>query len=170
LVTWKIHEAGELAQRVADVRPPRHWRWYVGLGVTALLAAVVVPRMIGQWPLWLAKHRGEGARLVGADLSDADLSGVSLKRANLRRAILAKARCFDTDFRHADLERADLKDALLEGADLRGARLQGARLAGAVYDAHTRWPAGFRPRKHGAVNAHNWSEAIWRSFGRPPRR
>jgi uncharacterized protein YjbI with pentapeptide repeats len=60
------------------------------------------------------------------------------------------------DLRYADLRGADLTETELNQADLRGtnlagAKLDGAKLAGAVYDRHTRWPAGFDPRKHGAV-------------------
>jgi uncharacterized protein YjbI with pentapeptide repeats len=41
--------------------------------------------------------------------------------------------------------------ATLMEANLTGADLTGARMHGAYYDAHTRFPAGFDPRAHGAV-------------------
>jgi uncharacterized protein YjbI with pentapeptide repeats len=52
--------------------------------------------------------------------------------------------------RRAGMEGADLTRADLRGADLTGADL-GADLGDARYDANTRWPAGFDPRKHGAI-------------------
>jgi hypothetical protein len=36
-------------------------------------------------------------------------------------------------------------------ADLRNANLRRTDLTGALYDAHTRWPSGFDPQRHGAV-------------------
>jgi hypothetical protein len=54
------------------------------------------------------------------------------------------------DLVDAFLSYADLSDTDLRGVDLRGADLEGAFLLGAIYDANTRWPEGFDPRKHGA--------------------
>ena len=67
--------------------------------------------------------------------------------------------------RDADLSGANLHSANMGGADLRGADLTGANLGGAIYtmrgwvstlrgaryDARTRWPKRFDPRKAGAT-------------------
>jgi hypothetical protein len=86
--------------------------------------------------------RLEGSTLAAANLRHADLSGAVLAGANLSGADLSGA-----DFAGADLTRADLV-----GAVLFGAQLKGARLAGAFFDARTRWPEGFNPRRHGCVH------------------
>jgi hypothetical protein len=94
-----------------------------------------------------------------ADLREADLSGANLQGAHLWCARLHRAILRGADLRRADLKAeltgADLRAALLQGADLtyadlRGANLAGADLTGACYNAQTRWPAGFDPRRHGA--------------------
>lgn len=66
-----------------------------------------------------------------------------LRGACLVAADLSRARLCD-----ADLTHADLREGRLLGANLTSARLRGAR-----YDAATRWPPGFNPRRHGAVKA-----------------
>jgi hypothetical protein len=87
---------------------------------------------------------GQSLDLRGQDLDGADLRGVRLRGADLRRASL----------RNANLERASLCDCRLEGADLRGAAMgvgrRRVRLKGAVFDADTRWSAGFNPTCWGA--------------------
>jgi uncharacterized protein YjbI with pentapeptide repeats len=60
------------------------------------------------------------------------------------------------DLSHADLTlaslgNANLRGANLCGADFNGAWLPGTNLTGARYDATTRWPAGFRPERRGAI-------------------
>jgi hypothetical protein len=55
------------------------------------------------------------------------------------------------DLAGAFLVNTDLSDSDLRGVDLSGADLENACLRGALYDAHTRWPAGFDPTRHGAV-------------------
>src|SRR5262249_45618202 len=50
-----------------------------------------------------------------------------------------------------DLAGADLRGALLLQADLLTARLEAANLSEAQYDRETRWPSGFDPRAHGAL-------------------
>jgi hypothetical protein len=134
----------------------------------AVVLAVIVLAGIGRLfmrlrPIWLAKYHGEGADLHGALLLGAPLAGANLQFADLRNA----------DLRGADLQGAFLGGALLEGADLRGAQLHGVTLCpaypdvkaarlnkylsgwlkSAYYDAHTRWPAGFDPKRHGAMKA-----------------
>ena len=59
-------------------------------------------------------------------------------------AILRDAQ-LGADLRDADLRSADVTGAEI-GDDLRGAKWQDAR-----YNATTRWPQGFDPRKHGAI-------------------
>lgn len=81
------------------------------------------------------------ANLAGANLEGARLAGADLRGADLRRAILVGA-----DLRLALLVGADLRGAVLS-ADLRDARLDGAALADARWDATTRWPPGFDPRR-----------------------
>jgi len=127
---------------------------------------------------WLGYSSFWGADLTDANLTGAKLNharlwyvraaGVNLTRANLENALLHAAdlrgaRLHDADLKNARLDDlgkqvsahqragADLRDADLTGADLRGAALQGAILSGALYDASTRWPAGFNPVKHGAI-------------------
>ena len=51
-----------------------------------------------------------------------------------------------------DLHQVDLRGADLTGADLTGADLQGVYLKRAVYDTETRWPVGFDPDAHGAID------------------
>jgi hypothetical protein len=92
-----------------------------------------------------------GHNLVGRDLEAANLSGAVLRNANLRGEDLAGADLTGADLRGAILQRTTLGEADLRRADLRGANLTGADLKGAHYDAFTRWPAGFDPRRHGAV-------------------
>jgi uncharacterized protein YjbI with pentapeptide repeats len=106
------------------------------------------------------------APLAGAQLFEADLHGANLCGANLRGA---------------DLTHACLNGATLAGADLRGVcfddtpmgltyvdfllldkvtgrwrsvppvTLMNVDLRGARYDRTTRWPAGFDPKRHGAI-------------------
>jgi hypothetical protein len=128
-----------------------------------------------------------GANFTGAELSHASLSWhTNATRANLTRADLRDAwmpiACLkgaslrDADLRNAHLsdpndlswagKGADLRDADLTGADLRGASLHGAILSGARYDARTRWPPGFDPKRRGAKlikpsTAHQDSLPVW---------
>jgi hypothetical protein len=58
----------------------------------------------------------------------------------------------DADLTEARLNvTGGIEPVNLTGADLTGANLTGADLTGACYDAHTRWPTGFDPQRHGAV-------------------
>jgi uncharacterized protein YjbI with pentapeptide repeats len=97
-----------------------------------------------------------GARLVGADLTGAHLMAANLTGGFLSDATFNRAHADSATFRQADLRRArfrgaDLHNANFCGADLTDADLSGARLKYAHYDAHTRWPQGFDPQRHGAV-------------------
>jgi hypothetical protein len=107
-----------------------------------------------------------GADLTGAHLSYADLTGADLGSADLKGCSLTGA-CL----RGADLQFARLSEADLCGADLRGVDFgHGGKwvdsagvavddtdpadawfLSGARYNAHTRWPEGFNPQRHGMV-------------------
>jgi hypothetical protein len=71
--------------------------------------------------------------------------------ADLRQADLRGARLEGADLANADLTGANARGALLASANLTGARLAGADLNGARCDRRTRWPPGFDPRQHGAV-------------------
>src|SRR5439155_7524193 len=80
----------------------------------------------------------------------------------------------NADLTGADLRGASLRNADLTGADLRGASLHGAILTGARYDARTRWPPGFDPKRHGAKlvkpsTAHQDSLPAW-TLSKPPMR
>jgi uncharacterized protein YjbI with pentapeptide repeats len=112
-----------------------------------------------------------GSHLNGSQLQNAWLAGADLNHANLQGADLGGAilfggqtlrvlgaRLIRTDPLVVKVKRTDLRGADLRGTNLQGARLntQGARfsgalLIGAIYDAHTRWPKGFDPLKHGAI-------------------
>jgi hypothetical protein len=72
----------------------------------------------------------------------AKLHPLALRGQDLRRE----------DLSGACLVNTDLSDTDLRGADLSGADLENACLRGALYDGQTRWPAGFDPKRHGAVN------------------
>ncbi len=134
--------------------------------VIAVLLAVVVlggVALLGVQlkPYWVAKYRGNGANLdgavlifpplPGADLMGASLSGANLDSVDLRHANLSLTTLSDASLRGADLSRADLSNANADGSDLRRADLTRVTLTGALYDASTRWPAGFDPIKHGMV-------------------
>jgi pentapeptide repeat protein len=106
--------------------PRRRAGWAIGslgLGTAVLLTPY--------WPYAVARFHGHSAHLRRADLARADL------------------RC--VDLRGADLRDAEMRGASLFGADLTGADLAGADLTGAAYAGETRWPAGFFPEAHGAV-------------------
>lgn len=98
------------------------------------------------------------ARCSAATFDRAVMSEVQMDGATARGASFVSASLIAADLRRADLTGADLRDADLRLADLRGAiltdaRLEGARLEGAIFDAATRWPAAFDPRKQGARTA-----------------
>jgi hypothetical protein len=139
--------------------------WCIGVTLVGVVLVLNRPLLARVWTHWCATHRGEGANLQGANFVGADLARANLKKANLRGACLVRAQCFDANLRGADLRDANLRDALLAGADLRWAQLSGARLQGAVYDKSTRWPQGFNPKKHGAMQT-NWDARLWQAFGR----
>jgi pentapeptide repeat protein len=86
------------------------------------------------------------AYLVDSDLYDANLDGADLEGADLTGADLRRAR-----MQEANLWGATLRNAKLQGAVLTGANLYLALLKGARYDRHTQWPAGFDPKKRGAI-------------------
>jgi uncharacterized protein YjbI with pentapeptide repeats len=102
-----------------------------------------------------------GTNLPGAQLQDADLRGAKLPFARLKGADLAGADLrgailteitgasyqFDApEYLPQPIQQSDLYRIMLDAVDFAGVKLTGAR-----YDVHTRWPAGFDPRQHGAV-------------------
>jgi hypothetical protein len=102
-------------------------------------------------------HPGQvGSASGGVDTAAVDLSGARLSGTTLRGARLSKVILKGADLTHADLSRAVLNGAVLQGAKLQGANLTAADLTGAelkdaLYDAQTRWPTGFDPQQHGAL-------------------
>jgi uncharacterized protein YjbI with pentapeptide repeats len=74
-------------------------------------------------------------------LTNADLQFAQFRQANLAGANLA----------HTALQFAQFSRANLAGANLQGAQFFFTNLTDARYDARTRWPATFNPRKHGAI-------------------
>jgi uncharacterized protein YjbI with pentapeptide repeats len=88
---------------------------------------------------------------AGADLHGVDMRGARLYYVNLAGAILSGTELHGADLRGTILKQADLQSANLCGAVLRHTDLTGEKLTGARYDARTRWPTGFDPLRHGAV-------------------
>jgi uncharacterized protein YjbI with pentapeptide repeats len=109
----------------------------------------------------LTGARLDGADMLGAGLVGADLSRASLRQADMKKTSLIRARLTgadldganltDADLTQADLRHARLTGANLRGADFTGAKLAGASLRGAFFSRETRWPAGFNPAAHGAL-------------------
>lgn len=86
-----------------------------------------------------------------ARLGNAELIGADLTHSNLREADLSSACLLRANLMNADLRKADLSFANLEDADLRGAHLDGVSLQMTRFNRNTRWPRGFEPEAHGAV-------------------
>jgi hypothetical protein len=128
------------------------------LGQPWVIVAVVILLGCVQLAAQLKTYRLEKKRGIQTDMRSVVLprdpqQGPQLRGAKLRRAVLVHATLRGADLRGADLIGADLRGADLSGADLTGARLADANLTGACYNSHTRWPAGFDPRQHGAMPA-----------------
>ena len=103
------------------------------LTAVGILFAVLMARPLLAQIRRLPKPTGAASRgqfLESRALRGRDLRGVDLTNARLRYA--------------------DMSDTDLRGVDLTGADLEGAFLTNALYDANTRWPDGFNPRKRGA--------------------
>jgi hypothetical protein len=105
------------------------------------------------------------ADLTGADMREAEGAKTSLPNAILVRADLTGAILGGADLSGANLTGASLRSANLLGADLTGADLSQATLIGARYDAHTRWPAGFDPRRHGQCSSSRGARGMAGSVG-----
>jgi len=125
------------------------------------------------WVGWHFVHsKLRGADLRGAELGAAVFRDVDLRGAVLRNAVagamtthgasFAGSDLTDINFRCADLFDADFSKAKLAGASLNGANLTSTRgldtvdldevdMRLALYAAATPFPAGFDPRKRGAV-------------------
>ncbi len=84
--------------------------------------------------------------LRGAEFWDACLEWTDFFGANL-----AGAKFWGANLSNAKLERAHLAGANLMRAKLDGASLKDADVTGAIFDRDTAWPAGFDPRRRGAV-------------------
>ena len=141
-------EAASMRNRVA---------WGLSLVLAGLVLLGAVP-LVG--PYWVARFRGDHAKLQAAMLThaplrDTRLTGADLQGANLDDADLTGADLNDADLRRARLLGARLARAQLTGAWLQEADLRGADLTGALYDSRTHWPAGFDPVKDGAIGV-NW--------------
>ena len=111
-------------------------------------SASAAPIDVTSGELAYARLAGEtlsGLSLRGADLNHADLRRADLTNTDLRGADLSYANLRGADLTGADIRRADLTTADLRGADFTNANLQGADLTDALWDNHTRWPAGFTP-------------------------
>ena len=125
--------------------------WWLGvvLATTMLVACGLLAVQLRVY--WITKKQHSQPELLGVVIPGSPDKGPQLRTARLRRARLSGHALRNADLRGADLREADLSRADLAGADLTGAKLAGARLEGAHYDSHTRWPAGFDPRQHGAM-------------------
>jgi uncharacterized protein YjbI with pentapeptide repeats len=114
-----------------------------------------------------------------ADLTGADLRSADLSRAELTKAILADADLSNATLDHviapgADCQRASFRSADLSwatfhiapkgsvrsnfcGADLTGAIFnQHNGPSGALYDKHTRFPVGFKPKLYKMKKVGGW--------------
>ena len=133
--------------------------------------------------LWMWSSSLRGTRLTGANLHQADLSHSDLAGADLRHCILSGATlrrvrldgadirdadltdanlqatvAMGTDFRGADLSNAYFGGCVLMGADLRDTTVDGATFAWAIYNAETKWPAGFDVSAHEDLTF--WDESL----------
>jgi hypothetical protein len=86
--------------------------------------------------------------LRGLEFYNARLQWTDFYGANLEKAVL-----WGAVLHHAKLDKAYLAGANLRGAKLEHASLEGADVTGAIFDAKTRWPAGFDAHARGAVMA-----------------
>jgi uncharacterized protein YjbI with pentapeptide repeats len=94
---------------------------------------------------------GSADELAPPDLSGARLSGAQLHAVKLPRAILKGVDLTNADLTNAVLTGANLQNAKLQGAVLTGVDLTNADLTQALYDARTRWPDGYDPQAHRAL-------------------
>jgi uncharacterized protein YjbI with pentapeptide repeats len=103
----------------------------------------------------LSMCKFSGSDFEGADLTDSSLGQVSATLCNFNSANLSGANMWKGDFRGstmvgATLSQADLRQARLDGVDLSGATLD-AEDVQAIYDAATKWPAGFDAKRAGCI-------------------
>lgn len=83
------------------------------------------------------------ARLEGANLTSANFSLAALQKSRLTGAILSRACLTQAKMDFVHLQSIDLSETV---------ELETAVLQGAMFDQHTRFPKGFKPRKH-AMNS-----------------
>jgi uncharacterized protein YjbI with pentapeptide repeats len=124
--------------------------------VRSSTAQAELEKLAAQFETRARSGRPGGAVGSADELAPADLSGARLSGALLQGVKLPKA-----NLKGVDLTNADLTNAVLTGANLQNAKLQGAVLTGAeltnsdltqsLYDARTRWPDGFDPQAHRAL-------------------
>jgi len=88
----------------------------------------------------------QSARLYWSVLLGANLEGANLEGTNLKGANLNSANCRHANLRNADIGQDDLGGAsMIYGADFTDANLSGTIFENALYDAETKFPAGFAP-------------------------
>jgi uncharacterized protein YjbI with pentapeptide repeats len=107
-------------------------------------------RYAGLFHAYFQHNQMRGAELQFADLRYVDLGQADLTGADLSHADMYKTNLSGTSLKQARLDSANLTNANLSQANLEGSTLIDTLLHGARYDAHTRWPAGYDPVKHGA--------------------
>jgi uncharacterized protein YjbI with pentapeptide repeats len=106
----------------------------------------LTPGLRAAWALESGQPAGV---LRGIALSGGYLAGCDLKGRDLRGCILPHSILVGSDLRDADLRQAQF--ARDYSTAVRAARI------GSIYDAHTRWPAGFQPEQHGLRRVpHDW--------------
>jgi uncharacterized protein YjbI with pentapeptide repeats len=92
------------------------------------------------------------AELEHADFLEAEGEHADIEDSHLAHANFEKSELSFANFRGADTAEVNFTDAYLDGTILTGAlNLDSACLSGATYNALTRWPTGFDPRRAGAV-------------------
>lgn len=134
LCFWLLWQTHPYLWKAKFPSTDREIRLMVMLVTIGFLLAVCLLR-----PLWRAVRAVDQQKKPGRE-RDRWL-GMALRGVDLR----------GEDMRGACLVGADLSHSDLRGVDLTGADLENACLRGALYDAQTRWPDGFEPRRHGAV-------------------
>ena len=80
------------------------------------------------------------ADLTRTSLRNAILKGAQLREAVLEDAVLSGTQCADANFKMANLRGADLTERV---------SLESANFEDTVYDARTRFPSTFDPRRFG---------------------
>jgi uncharacterized protein YjbI with pentapeptide repeats len=132
----------------------------VAIGIVGATGLLVVRLQ----PYWVAKYRGQQAKLRGASLPFAPLAGANLvncdlAKANLFRANLTGAGANVADFTGADLTGANLTAAAIEESKLNQVRMRRATARGASLAQTTLVSADLRDAD---LTAANLDEAVLR--------